>query len=223
MTFEDQLKEYCECVDIDTGDIAELVTVVSLATCWTRKPCETFLLSERKEVLSLPDCMECPVITFEPYYQPYDPTSFAFSLVKIKGTEETVIPLTEFTYSTIDDVFRVNVDLPSCKCKPCECGCDSEYKLLVTYQAGYEELPDCVLPVLCDVLSLIHDRRKCDCGCTVCEDGTTEDEIKYPTGDALSASTQIELAKMLTETYKSQLGLISLCYGDYWKVWGTVV
>lgn len=222
MTFEDQLKEYCECVDVDSSDIAELVNVVSLATCWTRKPCETFLTSERKEVIDLPDCLDCP-ITFEPYYQPFDPDSFEFSLVKIEGVEETVTPITEFSYSMVDDVFRINPGIPSCECKPCYCGCPPQYKLLVTYDAGYDELPDCILPILCDMLSLIHEKRKCDCGCVVCEDGTTEEEIKYPSGDALTASVQIELAKMLTQTYQNQLGLISLCHGDYQRLWGMVV
>lgn len=218
----DQLKEYCECVDIDDGDVYELVNVVSMATCWMKQPCETFLTGERKEVIPLPDCLECP-ITFSPAYFPYDETSFTFSLVKIQGTEESIMPLTDFSYSVVDNVFRINTELPSCKCQPCVCGCKPEYKLLVTYTAGYDEIPDCLLPIFCDILQLIHDKRKCECGCSVCDDGTTEDEIKYPSGDALTASIQIELSKMLSKTYRNQLGMISLCKSDIKSIWGCVV
>ena len=219
---KDQLIEYCDCLDIDDGDIVELVNVVSMATCWMKKPCETFLTGERKEVIPLPDCLDCP-ITFEPHYYPYEIDSFSFSLVKVKCVEEEIIPLSEYSYSAVDNVFRINPEIPSCNCKPCTCGCDPEYKLLVTYTAGYDELPDCLLPVFCDILELIHDKRKCECGCNVCDEGMqTQEEIKYPSGDALTASVQIELAKMLSKTYRNQLAMISLCDGEL-KLWGVVV
>ena len=71
MTILEQLQAYCDCVkDITEEDVAELVNLISIATCWQAKPCETFLVGERREVIDLPSCADCP-ITFEPFYQPF--------------------------------------------------------------------------------------------------------------------------------------------------------
>ena len=46
----------------------ELITLISTYTCWAQSPCETFLLSERREVVDIPDCIkDCDVFEFEPF------------------------------------------------------------------------------------------------------------------------------------------------------------
>ena len=220
----EQLIGYCDCVkDATDEDGVELINVVSMATCWMQEPCETFLKGERREIIDLPSCADCP-ITFEPYYHPFDVDSFKFSLVKIQGIEEKITEITDFAYHTSDGKFHVDVGLPSCKCgcKQCTCGCEPEYKLLVEYTAGYEIIPDCLLPVFCNLLEGIHAKRECnccnDCGC----EAETEEDIKYASGDVVSVQLETDLGKMLVQDYKNLLGMISLCKKQN-EIWGVVV
>lgn len=227
----DQLKEFCDCVEMTDQDITDMVSVVSLATGWMTAPCETFEKSTRREVIDLPSCMDCAFV-FEPYFKPYDVESFSFALVTIKDVDETVTPITNFSYSELMESFRVDTGLPACNCT-CDkdCGCPTEYKLLVTYTAGYDEIPTCLLPVFCNLMEVIHAKNACDCGCASCESETTTydadgnittQQIKYKSGDVVSVFLETELGKMLVEQYKSQLGMMSLIRLNH-DVWGFVV
>lgn len=216
----DQLKGYCDCVEVDEDLVAEMVNVVSLATCWQRNPCETFLKSARREVIDLPSCADCP-ITFEPYYHPFEIDSFKFYLVKVEGIEETVTELKSFQYHASDGLFYIDADLPSCKCKVCTCGCPPSYKLLVEYVAGYDEIPDCLLPVFCNVLEVLKAKNTCDCK-NDCGCENQEDQVKYATGDVVSVQLETDIGKILVETYKNQLGMMSLCRLRR-GMWGYVV
>lgn len=236
----DQLVQYCQCVEEATDrDVEDMIGVVSLATGWTKNPCDTFELMERREVIDLPLCMDCP-FEFEPYYKPFDADSFSFTLIKRKGMEEERVYLNNFRYNGFDDRdmkyeggFLIDTGLPLCNCS-CkdDCGCPTEYKLLVTYEAGYSVLPECILPVFCNLLEVIHAKNSCDCGGCACNSGgtTTYDadgnittqEIKYKSGDVVSVFLETDLAKMLVEQYKNQLGMISLLKYKH-DVWGYVV
>lgn len=221
----DQLSKYCSCVeDVSESDIAELVNVISLATCWMQNPCETFLMSDRREVIDLPDCMDCPM-EFTPFYHPYDKESFSFSLVKIEGITETVTEITDFAYSETMGLFRLNTGLPSCACKSCVCGdCKPVYKLVVEYKAGYTELPDCLLPVFCNILEVIKAKNTCDChDCDECDNAKyDEDNIQYATGDIVTVALETDIGKILVSQYKKQIGMISLCKAPE-ELWGFVV
>ena len=217
----DQLKSFCNCVDVIEDEVAELVNVISLATCWQQKPCETFLKSERTEVIELPSCLDCP-IEFIPFYHPYDADSFTFSLVTVQGIEETITPITNFAYSEVSNVFRVDVGLTDCECR-CACECEPEYKLLVKYTAGYEEIPDCLLPVFCNVLEVIHAKNDCsctDCGCD--NDKYAEDNIEYAKGDIVTVALETDIGKILVSQYMKQLRMISLCKAAP-DLWGFVI
>lgn len=235
-----QLTQYCSCVEeLDDRDVDDMVGIVSLATGWALNPCESFLKAQRREVIDLPSCMDCPY-EFNPYYVPFDPDSISFMLVKRKGLEEERTELTNFRYTGFDDRdmkyeggFLVDTELPQCNCT-CkdECGCPTEYKLVVTYDAGYETLPECLLPVFCNLLEVIHAKSSCDCGGCACEqgNGATIDsegniitqEIKYKSGDVVSVFLETDLAKMLVEQYKNQLGAISIVKQTH-NIWGVVV
>lgn len=229
----EQLRAYCACVeDITEADVAEMINVVSLASCWQRVPCETFLKGVRREVIDLPSCADCP-ITFEPYYQPFDVASFKFYLVKIDDLDEETTEITRFKYigasgggvydpDFATGHFRVDPGLPSCKCgcDPC-CGCPPEYKMIVEYEAGYDELPDCLLPVFCNLLEVIMAKRNCDCE-TDCGCETQEEQIRYAKGDVVTVALETEIGKILVETYKNQIGMISLCRERKY-LWGIVV
>ena len=230
MTVYEQLIEYCDCLIVsepheapyakfDERDVNELIDLISNYTCWANKPCETFLQSERKEVIDVKDCScECDVIEFEPYYAPFDVDSFEFTLVEQNGIEETLTPITTYKYSEADEKFRLELPLPNCDCKP-RCGCKSNYKLVIKYVAGYEELPECLLPLFCETLQWIIDKNKCDCEkCEECENKYTDKhEIDFTTVDGRLKNYFLNV---MVSQYIRQLSLISLCKKnlDMWSV-----
>lgn len=218
----DKLREYCNCVDnVKDSDIDELINLISAMTCWAQNPCETFLSDSRKEVVSLPDCLcDCSVFTFEPFYSPFDVDSFTFTLIEQDGINETEIPITEFAYSMVDNNFRLELPLPDCRCKP-SCGCEPTYKMLIEYTAGYEEIPDCLLPIFCEALEYIKEKNACDCSeCQPCEASyDSQGNIDY---SKLTGRLQDYFLTVLTAQYRKQLSLISLCkYSN--RLWGVVV
>lgn len=220
MTIFEQLENYCNCIEIEENDVVELVNLISMYTCWTQKPCETFLTGDREEVVTLPNCLDdCGVYTFTPFYHPYVVSSFTFSLIEQDGIEETDIPITEYIYSDTDKAFKLKLPLPDCKCTP-KCGCEKTYKLRVQYIAGYEEIPDCLLPVFCSAIEWIKDKNACDCECVPCETEEKEGVINVAT---IRGNLQMYFLGMLTEQYKRQLSLISLCDNGFKTLWGFVV
>lgn len=217
MTVLEQLTDYCDCVDVKEKDVNELINLISLFTGWTKKPCDTFLTSERQEIVDVPRCLDkCQVFTFEPYYKPFDPDTFTFTLVERNGMEETATQM-DYSYSMIDEKFRI--ELPDCKCSPI-CGCTPEHKLVVEYAAGYDELPECLLPVFCEALDWIREKNNCDCSqCQECDTDNEEGVIDYT---KLTGRLQDYFLDVLTMQYRRQLSLIALC-GHVSAVWGFVV
>lgn len=201
----------------------ELINLISHYTCWAQSPCETFLLSERREVVDIPDCIkDCDVFEFEPFYRPFDKDSFTFYLIEQDGINETTSEITSYGYSETDGKFRLELPLPSCQCRP-KCGCEKKYKLLVTYAAGFELIPECLLPLFCEALQWIAEKNKCICEeCGSCDDSgySTQKEIDYTT---LTGRLKDHFLMVLTRQYFSQLGLISLCNSYRGELWGTVV
>ena len=216
------LQCYCGCVEADNRDIDEMVNVISLATGWMLNPCETFLTSARREIVDLPSCTDCPV-TFDPYYHPFDPTSFKFYLVTTVGLSETITEIEEFQFHVSDGLFHVDPGIPcKCKCEP-DCGeCPTTYKLLATYTAGYDEIPDCLIPVFCNVLEVIHAKNKCDCNDCACESNDSENNVQYATGDIVTVALETDIGKILVEQYKRQLGMMSIVRTPS-QLWGMVV
>lgn len=227
MTVKEQLAEYCDCIDVEDKDVEELIHLISAYTCWTGKVCDTFLSAERREVVDLPDCVcDCDVFTFEPFYEPFDPESFTFTLIEQNGTDETATVLEDVGFSVVDEDFKIRLPLQNCKCG-CHfaCGCPPKYKLLVTYIAGYDELPDCLLPVFCEALQWIKIKNTCDCSdCAPCANDDTERkyyEIDYTT---LTGTLQEYFLRVLTMQYRNLLSMISLCdHKDKAKFWAVVV
>ena len=222
MSIYEQLAVACECETVVESDVDHLIDLISMATCWTQKPCETFLMAERKEVVDLPDCLDrCAIVSFSPFFTPFEESSFTFTLVKSEGIDETYTPITSFAWSEADDTFKVELPIPSCDCQPCVCGCKPRYKLLVTYDAGYEELPDCLLPVFCEALKYIHELRSC---CEVCTPCSSEkiDTQDYSNAYSIRDRLKDYFIVTLTRQYIRQLSLIALC--DRTKdIWAVVV
>lgn len=223
VTIFKQLSDYCDCLDVKESDVNELINMISVKTCWASKEdiCGTFLTGERKEVVELPNCIcDCDVFTFEPRFAPFEPDSFTFTVVEQEGITETATEITDFAYSVVDEVFRMELPLPQCGCKA-DCGCEKTYKLLVTYIAGYDLIPECLLPVFCEALQWIKDKNTCDCSeCEPCNSDNTEvGEIDYST---LTGRLQDYFLDTLAVQYEKQLAFISVCK---WKedLWAVVV
>ena len=224
MTIYEQLAEYCDCLtDVSERDVDELINLISSYTGWMQHTCETFLFTDRKEVIDIPDCIgSCDVYEFEPLYAPFDPSSFVFTLVEQNGIQETTTVLTDVNYSSVDEKFRLELPLPDCKCKTPKCGCESNFKLLVTYGAGYELLPECLLPLFCEALQWIAEKNKCDCDdCQPCNpsENTIQGVINYA---SLTGRLQEHFLTVLTVQYFRQLSLISIQKRRGW-LWGVVV
>lgn len=222
----EQLAEQCDCIKkVDNKDIDELISLVSMATCWQQHPCETFLVSERQEVIDIDDCLcDCEIVKFSPFYTPFDPESFTFTLVRSEGIEEELIPVSEFNYSTVEGVFKIKPPLPDCTCMSLNCNCKPKYKLLVQYTAGFNDLPDCLLPIFCEGLQYIIERRECDCAaCQECQK-YDEDKVEVLIPNAATITNQLKVywIRVLSEQYKRQLAMISLCK-EKKRLWGIVV
>lgn len=227
MTIYEQLAEYCDCMkEVKPEDVDELIALVSMATCWANEPCETFLIGSRIEVIDIKDCLcNCELVEFRPFYAPFEPDSADFVLVKQEGLEEEYIPLSEdeFMYSEVDGVFKIKPPLPSCECLP-GCGCEPKYKLTVKYDAGYELLPDCMLPLFCEALQYIVERKKCDCSdCQECKDYDDERvEVLIPNAATITNQLKAYFVTALANQYKRQLAMISLCERRK-RLWSVVV
>ncbi len=222
MTALDQLTSYCDCVDVKESDVDELINLISSYTCWMQKPCDTFLTAERTEVIDVPDCVcKCDLFKFYPFYEPFDKDSFTFTLIEQDGIEETEIPITEYSYSIADNNFRIRLPLKDCECGD-PCGCPVTYKLIVTYIAGYDEIPDCLIPVFCEALQWIKIKNTCDCAeCQPCQAEQEEGIIDETT---LTGRLQDYFLGVLSYQYHKQLSLISICKSEaYGKLWGLVV
>ncbi len=232
MTVYEQLTEYCDCLvdenkdegivpKFDARAVDELIHLISTYTCWSQKPCETFLQGERKEVVEVPSCScDCDIFEFDPFYAPFDPDSFTFTLIEQNGIEENQTEITSYVYSEADEKFRLELPLPNCDCSP-QCGCKSKYKLMVNYVAGYEEIPECLLPLMCEALQWIIEKNECDCeACQDCENKYSNvHEIDYT---KLTGRIQEHFLTILTVQYFRQLALISLCRRRH-DLWAVVV
>lgn len=223
MTIYEQLAAYCECEKVVESDVDHLIDLISMATCWTQRPCENFLMAERKEVIDLPDCLdECNIVSFMPFFTPFEESSFEFTLVKREGIEETYTSIHTYAWSEADETFRLQLPIPTCECQPCTCGCKPEYKLMVTYDAGYEELPECLLPVFCEALKYVHELRTCDC--EVCSPCSSEviDTQDYASSYSIRDRLKDFFVVTLTRQYVRQLSLIALCDRSK-EIWAVVV
>lgn len=228
MTVYEQLKDFCDCLpemedDVFERNVDELIHLISILTCWEQSTCETFLNSERVEYTCMGEIDPCAcyggVVSFVPYYRPFQADTFRVDLIEIRGIEETETPITDFAY--IEALGELRIDL-SGHVTNAECGCGPERRLRVQYDAGYSQLPDCLVQIFCDMLHVIAKKNECDCEkCQACEGG--EDvTIEYAEGDTLSPILNTYFNNLLAAGFKQQLGFMSLC--DFApEIWGVVV
>lgn len=232
----EQLLDYCECIkDIDKDEavlernVEELLNLISINTCWSREPCETLLNSPRQEYIDVGEIKKCSceggIVTFTPYYYPFNPDSFEVTLVRIEGIKEELTPISEDDWAYISSEGDLRIDLSEYVTND-RCGCKAIYKLAIDYDAGFEEIPDCLLKVFCDMLHIIFAKNTCDCSvCQSCKASGTDTLIEFDEDDTISQKIDSYLTNFLWDAYRDQLSLISLCGRDIndSNVWGVVI
>jgi len=230
----EQLTDFCDCLpdelteegaeELIARNIKEMIQLVSILTCWTNEPCETLLNSERREVIDVNAINPCDckggVMDFVPFYSPFDAGSFKVYLATLNGVHEEIEELDADSYSFVSSFNVLKIDVAKyIKQDLCSC-CPPQRKLVIAYDAGYDLLPDCLLPLFCDLLHVIYDKNKCDCkACVACDKGNTEGEIDY--NDEVSPKIGDYLNSLIKNIYTDQLGIVSLCGCDK-PLWGIV-
>lgn len=247
VTIRDQLIDYCDCLNLEEPrdqydhiydrDLDQLIYLTSILTCWTQKPCETFLNSEREEIVDLAKYKKCGceggLIEFKPFYAPFnqpgvvDVESMNIQLIVMKRLAEEVIDVApeDFVYSPYFNVWRVNIGK---YVGNIDCCCPGQYKVVFRYYAGYSLLPDCLLQLFCDLLHVVHDKNNCSCRtCQACK-GTdtteiTDVDITYSEGDTASPKLREYLERLVIAAYTKEIGYISICPGTEKNIWSVVV
>lgn len=230
----EQLKDKCDCLkktDISAykfeQNVKQLIHLISILTCWKRGAkenyCETFLLSERKEVFNFKKvqscgCCDSNLATLALYYDLVQPKSIKVSLRVRSGIKfsEVNIDSNDISFDDIENVLYI--DLSNYKDVTSNCNCDVLQKIIVTYDAGFEEIPDCLIPVFCDYLSYVIDMNRCECGCDSCDDDKGDvnlDDIVNMDSNAEQLNTYVTVRNHIISAYAKQLAMMSLCGRDY--------
>lgn len=222
----EQLKNNCDCISENEWsntkleqNISEFLDLISTMTCWKTKACETLLMSERVEVFDIEDLKyECGVcdsglVTKTLYFDLIQEESINVKILIRNGIKFEEIELSKDLYSYISYDNILYVDLSDYIFDD-ECTCEKIVKLIVTYDAGYETLPECLFPVLCDFLDYVFDMNKCTCGaCSTCETDSTQDVVivEGETDNTEFISVKLQIRNLITSNYMRQLEFISLC------------
>ena len=223
MSVYEQIKEYCKCEEsITNADIDEAINLASLLTCWADASGSTFLRSERQEYTEIHTTKNGnikDILTFKPRYKNFDTDSFVFQIEIFNKTsfekESFTIAEENIIFDELTDTFYIKtVDYkePVIYCG----GCKEEivYRLIVNYVAGYELLPEYLLPVFCDLVEIVHAKNICVCpNCESCNNsnGREGQTIIYADGDVVTVQLKETLGATLVNTYIKQLEMISIC------------
>lgn len=171
MTLNDvakQIQKHCECFkDRSENELIimtkELIRLLSLSTCWSTEACETLLKGTRVERVDMPDitCNCCGnYFKFKPYFNANISDVKVTSVVRegLKTTEIELEQGEDFEFTMIEGYPEIIVDVSKyAKMRGC-ISCDKRY-LKFEYQAGYDELPDCLFPEVCELLTILTANR----------------------------------------------------------------
>lgn len=235
MTIENvalQLQTHCPCfTDVDEQELVtvakELVDLISLSTCWTTESCETLLKSVRTETVEIPcyDCRNCcgDYFTFQPYFQyGIEEDSIKLTVTSLNGLKMEQVEVDEEDFALLNfkgyNEIKFNLRPYS---KPCQCKTCEVLYLTIEYVAGYEELPECLFPEVCDIVKTITASK---IGCGSLDDccNMTPEELGYRLASKKKGelswswtldeqSTAYIYRQLLNANRFKSLGMISLC------------
>lgn len=165
----EELKKHCQCFDCNDGaDIQQymekFLRVLATMFCWADNSCATILKSEREEIVPMTsyDICACKAFyEFRPYYyKGFDPSTVTLYLHTRQGMSRDIkeLPREKWSWDGIDESIVVDMSdvvNPCCKCDT-SCDCETTYKLVARYEAGYtaSTLPLCVYDAMCHFLSV---------------------------------------------------------------------
>lgn len=230
----EQLKDYCSCIkDSDLQEdklnknVGELIDLISTITCWRNHPCETFLSSQREEVFDIEKIKNCGcdagIVRFPLFYPMIEPTTIEVSIItrdRITFTTHKLEVDKDFTYNPYESI--VYVDLSNLDFKnECNCKCSEISKVVINYVAGYEQIPDCLLPVFCDFLQFIIAMNRCECGCSTCSETDGSDVLISEENSDAQISISMYVREHITKAYAEQLGILSVCNSK--NIWAGAV
>lgn len=156
--------------------IWQAIRYISHLACWTDTDNDTFLTSIRHQAVEVsakcactPECCECDanVITIKLDYWPVPHNPFSIAhLSGVYGGEilREVIdheylndhydPVTNTLYINRHDFPNLLFD----KGRAC-CLCDHHITIDLEYLAGYDDIPDGILPIICPIISKINESK----------------------------------------------------------------
>lgn len=215
LTIYDQLKDYCNCLrvnDVQSLDFNKnidlLIDLISSLTCWKNNPCETFLSSDREEVFDVGMIHSCycdnNLLILELRYKEIKKETITVKLQIREGIKFTEIEVSpdDFDFNVYEN--KLYIDLSNYSgIDPCNC--INLHKVIIQYVAGYNLIPECLLPVFCDYLQYVIQMNRCDCNCVQCEEKVENEEPVEP--DTVSEYIQ----NSIFVSYARQLETISIC------------
>nr|DAV86006.1 MAG TPA: hypothetical protein [Caudoviricetes sp.] len=169
MKITQKLQDRCGCFDCDDGATMQrymesFLRVLARLFCWTDGECDTILRARRHEVIEVKDFDICgcdAMVEIKPYYfKGFDPSTLKVYMHKRKGLEREEYEITpdKYNWSFVDGTILINVTeelSPCCRC--CDpCSCETEYKIILDYEAGYTSasLPDCIFEAMCHFMNI---------------------------------------------------------------------
>lgn len=231
----EQLRETCDCFPDDVEPevfertVSELIHLISIMTCWTNSLCETFLNGEREEIFDAERVNSCTcdrgMLEFEPFYIPIYPETITAKLIIQKGVTDEVIEIAEEDIGYSETFGNVRINYQKYLTGD-DCCCPENAKLVIRYVAGYEELPECLLPLFCDMLHIIYDKNDCSCDkCQNCTQKYSDDEVEILESNDVTIEINIQktFTSLIHYAYTKSLGLMSLCGRKQYRIWGVVV
>jgi len=223
----DQVREYCHCLpEFITDDelkrvVDRVIAIVSNKTCWSQTSYENMLHSKRTEKMrfnkSVLDLCLCDggIVEFKPFYRMgIDAESFIVIVRTRSGihTTKDILAVDKYTFDELDNTLRIDVsDFAQCGC------CPDETTLIIEYYAGFDELPSCVMDLVCGLINTVEEATRCDCeSCHECEASTDEGKIEFGSPQGSSQYVYVDtvermLKKLMSEELYNQLRLISIC------------
>lgn len=218
--------------------IWQAIRYISNITCWGDADNETFLTSCREQVYHAetvckcrPTCCNCDedVIVVPLEYAPFPEKPFVSGLISVvvdgkpQTTEisadylnEHLDPITGKLYITRDEFPDVLLDGGRCCCL-----CKRKLAIKIVYNAGYDTIPDGLLPLICPIVAKIDEAK---IGLSNCHQAMTQVvgllkrkkvgnvEYEWSNTDTNSAKTEALYTDIYNLANLDEVMALSRCY-----------
>lgn len=226
-----QIKENCPCFEEKEMSelesmITTLIDLLSTSLCWNSSICGNFIRHVEVEKFDYinDSCFTCDcssqIVKYDLFYtlKEIEIKIVEVTLITYSGLKETKIVLDPNSYTYRNGQILIDRTILPNNC--CTCSCD-EFVLSVAYETGFDKLPECLLPIFCELLinmslSLTGCGSIDDC-CTMTRPKAYSylkskkiGDISYAWGIDENQSSYI-YEKMLNTSKLKMIGMLSLC------------